>query len=142
MCIRDRGTCENRGRQHIVRKTMGQLRDHICGSRGNEDNVRRLRKGNMFNGKLKVPVKRIHQMCIRDSACGSRSPEGQRRKQHRSLNCGHKMCIRDSRLSLCNHTLIFLNFQQIGEITGIYVFYYLYEAQLYFSGVHSHCFSS
>ena len=46
------------------------------------------------------------------------------------------------RLSLCNHTLIFLNFQQIGEITGIYVFYYLYESQLYFSGVHSHCFSS
>ena len=43
---------------------MGQLRDHICGSRGNEDNVRRLRKGNMFNGKLKVPVKRIHQAFI------------------------------------------------------------------------------
>ena len=43
---------------------MGQFRDHIRGSRGNEDNIRCLRKGNMFNGKFKVPVKCIHQAFI------------------------------------------------------------------------------
>ena len=51
---------QNGGGEHIVRLTVGQLRNHIGGGGGNEDQIRRLGQGNVGHVVLKVPVEGVH----------------------------------------------------------------------------------
>ena len=47
------------GGQHVVRNAVGQLGDHIGGSRSHQDGVRRLGQGNVLHLEFKIPVKGI-----------------------------------------------------------------------------------
>ena len=77
------------GGEHIIGKTVGQLRADICGGRSNDDQIRALCKGNMFHLMHEVPVKGINH----DLASGELL-KGQRRDKlggvlrHHHLNSG------------------------------------------------------
>ena len=53
-----------RSGEHIVRKAVGQLSDHVCTGWCDHHNICLLGNGYMLYLELKVPVKGIHQAFI------------------------------------------------------------------------------
>ena len=43
---------------------MGQLCDHIGRGRSHQHHIRQLCQGNVLHGKLKIPVKGVHQALV------------------------------------------------------------------------------
>ena len=55
---------QDRGGQHIVRDAVGELREDVGGGGGDEDQVRRLREGDVVDIVLKIPGEGVHHAAV------------------------------------------------------------------------------
>ncbi len=67
---------QNRGGQHIIRQAVGQLGADIGGGRGNENQIRPVRQGDVFYTVVKIAVEGIHH-----GTSAGELLEGQRRNK-------------------------------------------------------------